>query len=102
MSLTKQACSLVQVGLQSNGYHTNTTFFLPAKSESFTSFLSWFCSAKSGAVCPTAIAMFFPPSGIELSHHLIEYSQPRQTDRSLHRHAAQFRCTLVQEICRRR
>src|SRR4029077_2360867 len=65
MSLTKQTCSFVQVGLQSSGYHTSTTFFLPAKSESFTSFLSWFCSAKSGAVCPTAIAMFFPPIDVD-------------------------------------
>src|SRR5258707_11895893 len=65
MSLTKQACSFVQVGLQSSGYHTSTTFFFPAKSESFTSFLSWFCSAKSGAVCPTAIAIFFPPINLD-------------------------------------
>src|SRR6266851_214376 len=65
ISLTKQACSFVHVGLQSSGYHTSTTFFLPAKSESFTSFLSWFCNAKSGAVCPTPIAMFFPPINLD-------------------------------------
>src|SRR5216683_2328726 len=72
MSLTKQACSFVHVGLQSNGYHTSTTFFLPAKSESFTSFLSWFCNAKSGAVCPTPIAMFFLRSVWIRCHHHIE------------------------------
>src|SRR6266849_5558159 len=72
MSLTKQACSFVHVGLHSNGYHTSTTFFLPAKSESFTSFLSWFCNAKSGAVCPTPIAMFFLRSVWIRCHHHIE------------------------------
>src|SRR6202008_4356367 len=62
ISFTKQACSFVQVGLQSSGYHTSTTFFFPAKSESFTSFLSWFCSVKSGAVCPKAMLILsFPP-----------------------------------------
>src|SRR5260370_4756307 len=80
MSLTKQACSFVQVGLQSSGYHTSTTFFLPAKSESFTSFLSWFCNAKSGAVCPTPIVIFFPPISFESRYHLIEYGKPRQTE----------------------
>src|SRR5258708_23005556 len=79
MSLTKQACSFVQVGLQSSGYHTSTTFFLPAKSESFTSFLSWFCNAKSVAVCPTPIVIFFPPISFESRYHLIEYGEPRQT-----------------------
>src|SRR5216684_8565517 len=79
MSLTKQACSFVHVGLQSSGYHTSTTFFLPAKSESFTSFLSWFCNAKSGAVCPTPIAIFVPPINLESSNYLIEGQLPCQT-----------------------
>src|ERR1700730_5236641 len=61
ISFTKQACSFVQVGLQSSGYHTSTTFFFPAKSDNFTSFLSWFGKAKSGAFCPTAMLMIVPP-----------------------------------------
>src|SRR5713226_531602 len=71
ISLTKQACSLVHVGLQSSGYHTSTTFFFPVKSESFTSFFSWFNSVKSGAACPTAILILFPP--VSLTSHSASY-----------------------------
>src|SRR5580704_8641277 len=66
-----QTCSLVQVGLQSSGYHTSTTFFLPAKSESLTSFLSWFGKVKSGAFCPTAMLIFVPP--VNLKFRLASY-----------------------------
>src|SRR6266566_6909269 len=72
ISLTKQACSLVHVGLQSRGYHTSTTFFFPAKSESFTSFFSWFNSVKSGAACPTAILILFLLCLSHLTEHLTQ------------------------------
>src|SRR5213082_1682536 len=79
MSFTKQACSLVQVGLQSSGYQTSTTFLFPAKSDSFTSFFSWFNSVKSGAACPTAMLMILPPGVRKLSCPSYRISQLRPT-----------------------
>src|SRR5580704_10157930 len=38
-----------------------TTFFLPLKSDSFTSFWRWAFNTKSGAAAPTEIAMRGPP-----------------------------------------
>src|SRR5258706_16389821 len=88
ISLTKQACSLVHVGLQSSGYHTSTTFFFPTKSESFTSFFSWFNSVKSGAVCPTAMLIFFPP--VVLKSRQVSYqSRKLPTNRRSHPGARQ-------------
>src|SRR6266851_9895895 len=102
MSLTKQACSFVHVGLQSNGYHTSTTFFLPAKSESFTSFLSWFCNAKSGAVCPTPIAMFFLRSvWIRCHHHIESYpASPAAQRLRTAMHRTFLGVHFFQKICR--
>src|SRR5260370_34964795 len=99
MSLTKQACSFVQVGLQSSGYHTSTTFFFPAKSESFTSFLSWFCSAKSGAVCPTAISIFFPPINLDSMppSYRILHSRAKRHRRILPPPGRLFGCTPLPE-----
>src|SRR5712664_1991648 len=102
MSLTKQACSFVQVGLQSSGYHTSTTFFLPTKSESFTSFLSWFCSVKSGAVCPTPIAMFCPPINFEstLPSYRIRSSPPNGTSILHPTSSARLGVHFLQKSCR--
>src|SRR5215831_17187699 len=67
MSFTKQACSFVQTGLQSSGYHISTTFFFPANSDNFTSCLSWFSNVKSGATSPTEMLMILPPECRKLS-----------------------------------
>src|SRR2546427_3135442 len=52
MSFTQQACSVVQTGLQSRGWKTSTTRFLPWKSLSLTSCWFWSLSENSGAGVP--------------------------------------------------
>src|SRR5215472_6626942 len=93
MSFTKQACSFVQVGLQSSGYHTSTTFFFPAKSDSFTSFFSWFSNVKSGAVCPTEMLMIFPPVVLKFVRTSYRNDAPPPTNRLL-----SCRCALSDRL----
>src|SRR5690242_1954378 len=83
MPFTKQACSLVHTGLQSNGYHTSTTFLFSAKSESLISFLSWLGSVKSGAVCPTAMLIIDPPVSLRFPANILPKPRAsRQANRS--------------------
>src|ERR1700730_16534647 len=97
ISFTRQACSFVQVGLQSSGYHTKTTFFFPAKSDNFTSFLSWFCNVKSGAFCPTEMLMIHPPIDLESRSASYPIPMPRTKRRS--RTRRQLQSSVLRDLC---